>query len=216
MRRLRFTAWSAWLGVAVCVAAGALALGQPSSARAAGAVLTVKGPTGTTRTFTLHQLKSGFTAYKGYAGYVKTGFVGMEAPHPVMGVRLVDLLAKVGYKTGTVTLRAADGFRLKYSSKLVHGQSVTMYKASSPKYQKVAVPSTNRLTAILAYQDKKVGARIKDSNPWRYYTSTYGTGGSNGIGPLRFWWAYQKWVSPGYLQIGWSSMRMVDAVTAAK
>jgi hypothetical protein len=78
------------------------------------------------------------------------------------------------------------------------------------------VPKTNPLTAILAYQDKPVGSRIGDSRSWKYYATTYATDGSDGMGPLRFWWAYRKWVSPGYLQIGWSSMRMVQTVTAAK
>jgi hypothetical protein len=88
-----------------------------------------------------------------------------------------------------------------------------MYKAKPPKYPVVTIPRTNPLTAILAYQDKKIGARVNDSNPWHYYTSTYSTSGSDGIGPLRFWWAYKAWASPGYLQIGWSSMRMVQDVT---
>ena len=88
-----------------------------------------------------------------------------------------------------------------------------MHKASAPKYSAVTMSSTNPLTAILAYQDKKVGARVGDSNPWRNYTSTYATSGSNGIGPLRFWWAYRKWVTPGFVQMGWSSMRMVKSVT---
>ena len=215
MRRWRFATWLACVGSAVFIAAGTVTLMQPTAARAAGAVLTVKGPTGKTRSFTLNQLKTGFTAYSGYAGYVKTGFVGMEAPHPVKGVRLLDLLAKVGYKKGSVTLGAADGYRLKYSSDWVHGRKVKMRKASRPKYPLVSVPSSNPLTAILAYQDKKIGARVGDSNPWRRYT-TYATNGSDGIGPLRFWWAYRKWVSPGYLQIGSSSMRMVKTVTAAR
>lgn len=206
-RRLRF-------GLVALFAATMLLAGLPSLARAAGIVLTVEGPTGKTRSYTLAQLKSGFTAYKGYAGYVKTGFVGMEKPHPVKGVRLLDLLAKVGYKKGAVTLTAADDFSYKYSNSLVHGLKVTMYKASAPKYPTVTVPTTNPLTAILAYQDKKVGARVGDSNPWRFYSSTYETDGSDGIGPLRFWWSYKKWVRPGYLQIGWSSMRMVDSVSA--
>jgi hypothetical protein len=215
MRNRRFATWLVLFGAVVFITAGAVTMERPPVARAAEVVVTVTGPTGTTRTFTLQQLKAGFTAFSGYAGYAKTGFVGMEAPHPVKGVRLVDLLAKVGYKSGSVTLRAADGYQLKYSSNQVHGRGVTMYKAS-PKYPVVAVPSTNPLTAILAYQDKKVGARIGDSSPWRYYTSTYATDGSDGIGPLRFWWAYRKWVTPGYLQIGWSSMRTVRRVTATK
>lgn len=215
MRRRRSVGLLALIGMALVLTAAVLALGHPPTARAADVVLTVKGPTGTTRTYTLKQLRTGFTAYTGYAGYVKTGFVGMEAPHPVKGVRLLDLLAKVGYKSGGVTFRSADGYELTYSSKLVQARTVTTYKASPPKYPTVAIPKTNPLTAIIAYQDKKVGARIGDSNSWRYYTSTVSTSGSDGIGPLRFWWSYRTWAKPGYLQIGWSSMRMVSSVTAA-
>jgi hypothetical protein len=202
------------LGIAAFLAAAALLVGLPSLAHAAGIVLTVQGPTGKTRSYTLKQLRTGFPAYKGYAGYVKTGFVGMERPHPVRGVRLLDLLAKVGYKRGPVTLTAVDGVKYKYSSDLVRGLKVTMYKASAPKYPLVTVPKTNPLTAILAYQDKKAGARVDDSSPWRNYTRTFQTDGGDGIGPLRFWWSYKKRVQPGYLQIGWSSMRMVDTVSA--
>lgn len=203
-------------GAAVFLAAAALAAGLPAAAHAAGIVLTVKGPTGKTRSYTLQQLKSGFHVYTGYAGYVKTGFVGMEKPHPVKGVRLLDVLGKVGYKKGSVTLGSADGYRLTYSADLVHGRKVTIYKATPPKYPAVAIPKKNPLAAILAYQDKKIGARIGDSNPWRSYTSTYAKDGSDGVGPLRFWWSYRQWASPGYLQIGWSSMRMVARVTAAR
>lgn len=200
---------------AALLATLALAAGLPPAAHAADVVLTVKGPKAT-RSYTLKQLKTRFPVYKGYAGYVKTGFVGMERPHPVKGVRLIDLLAKVGYKKGAVTLTAADGYGLQYSSKQVRGRDVTMYKAKSPQYPVVTVPRANRLTAILAYQDKKVGARINDSNPWRAYTSTYARDGSKGVGPLRFWWAYRKWVKPGYVQVGSSSLRMVRRVTAPK
>ncbi len=217
MRRPRLAVMFAWLGVVVCVTTGALAAAQPSAARAAAdTVLTVKGPTGATKAYTLAQLRSGFTAYTGYAGYVKTGKIGMEAPHPVKGVRLVDLLAKVGYKSGSVMLDASDGYQMKCSSKWVLGRKVTMYKASPPKYPVAALPRTNPLTAIVAYQEKKAGARINDSSPWKSYTSTYDSAGSAGIGPLRFWWAYRKWVRPGYVQIGWSSMRMVKAVTVVQ
>jgi hypothetical protein len=188
-------------------AAAALAGAQAPEAQAAQKVLTVTGPTGT-RSYTLRQLKTGFIAYKGYAGYVKTGFVGMEKPHPVKGVRLLDLLRKVGYRSGSVTLGARDGYRFSYSSSQVRGKKVTMYKAKAPKYPRVTVPGTNPLTAIIAYQHKKVGARVADSNPWRNYAAD----GRDGIGPLRFWWAYKKWVTPGYVQIGWSSMRTVRTV----
>jgi hypothetical protein len=203
------------LAVMLVLAAAILAAGNPAAARAAGVVLTVKGPSGT-RSYTLQQLKSKFPAYKGYAGCVKTGFVGMEAPHPVKGVRLLDLLKKVGYKSGAVTLTATDGYELEYSSKQAHGRSVTMHKAAPPGYPKVTVPASNPLTAIIAYQDKKVGAHANDANPWRPYTSTYATDGSDGIGPLRSWWAYRKWTRPGYVQIGWSSLRMVRTVNAAR
>jgi hypothetical protein len=216
MRRWRLSIWLACAGGAVLIAAGAAGLAQPPAARAAGAVLTVKGPAGTTRSYTLHQLTTGFPRYAGYAGYVKTGFVGMEAPHPVRGVRLADLLAKVGYKRGSVTLGAADGYKLTYSSKLIGGRTVTTYKASPPKYPVISIPGSNPLTAILAYQDKAIGARVGDSKPWRYYTTTYATDGSDGLGPLRFWWSYKKWADPGYLQIGWSSLRMVTTVTSAR
>lgn len=216
MRRRRSATWLALFGAVALLGTGVLIAAHPPVSRAASVILTVKGPTGATRSYTLQQLKTGFTACTGYAGYVKTGFVGMEAPHPVKGVRLVDLLAKVGYKTGSVTLVASDGYKLKYSSKLVHGRGVTMYKASPTKYPVVTLSGTNPLTAILAYQDKGIGARLNDSNPWRYYATSYATDGSDGYGPLRFWWAYRKWVSPGYLQIGWSSMRMVQSVSAAR
>jgi hypothetical protein len=212
-----FSAARSWRsGAAVVLAAVTLAVVLPPAAQAAGVVLTVKGPAGKTRSYTLQQLKTRFTAYKGYAGYVKTGFVGMEKPHPVKGVRLLDLLAKVGYKKGGVTLTAADGYSYTYSQNLVRGRKVTMYKASAPKYPVVTVPTTNPLTAIVAYQDKKIGARVNDGNPWRAYTSTYATNGSDGLGPLRFWWSYRKWANPGFIQIGWSSMRMVRRVTVSK
>jgi hypothetical protein len=199
-------------GAVVLLAVAVLVVGLPAAAHAAGVILTVKGPTGKTRSYTLKQLKTGFTAFAGYAGYVKTGFVGMEKPHPVRGVRLLDLLATVGYKKGSVALVAADGASYTYSEALVRSRKVTMYKASAPKYPLVTVPSTNPLTAIIAYQDKKTGARVADSSAWRNYTSTYATDGSDGVGPLRFWWAYRNWTSPGYVQIGWSSMRMVASV----
>lgn len=211
MKRRHLAAWLVCLGTALLIACPAL---TTATARADAVVLTVKGPTGTTRSYTLRQLKSNFTAYTGYAGYVKSGFVGMQAPRAVKGVRLLDVLAKVGYKSGSVTLKAADGYKMVYSSKKVHGKNVTMYKASSPNYPVVTLPKTNPLTAILAYQEKKAGAHTTDSNPWKAYTSTYTTDGSDGIGPLRFWWAYRKWANPGYVQIGMSSMRMVKAVTA--
>lgn len=215
MTRRSYVVRPAAFAVTLVLVAAVLAAGNPAAARAAGVVLTVKGPSGT-RSYTLAQLKARFTPYKGYAGYVKTGFVGMEAPHPVKGVRLLDLLKKVGYTSGTVTLTATDGYTLEYSSKQVRGRSVTMHKAAPPSYPKVTVPASNPLTAIIAYQDKKVGARVNDANPWRPYTSTYATDGSDGIGPLRSWWAYRTWTRPGYVQIGWSSLRMVRTVSAAR
>lgn len=188
--------------------AAVLAGAKPSAVRAAAKVLTVTGPTGVTRSYTLKQLKTGFTPYKGYAGYVKTGFVGMEKPHPVKGVRLLDVLKKVGYRSGSVTIVAVDGYKLRYSSNQVRGKRVTMYKAKPPKYPRATIPRTNPLTSIIAYQHKAVGARINDSRRW----SDYSASGSDGIGPLRFWWAYRKWANPGYVQIGNSSMCMVRTV----
>lgn len=217
MKRRRLARWIACAGAAVLIAAAAPAVARPSPGRTASAsvVLTVKGPTGS-RSYTLAQLKSSFTAYKGYAGYVKTGFVGMEAPHPVKGVRLLDVLKKVGYRSGRVTLRAADGFRYTYSTDWVHGKKVTMYVAAPPRYRKVVMPAANPLTALLAYQDKEPGARVGDPNPWRYYTRTFAGSGSDGLGPLRFWWAYRTWASPGFIQMGWTSMRMVTNVSVAR
>jgi hypothetical protein len=220
MRTRRFATWLLALGAAVLVTAGMLAVARPSVAHAAKGTtmtaLTVTGPTGKVRTFTLQQLKTKFKPYKGYAGYVKTAFISMEAPHPVKGVRLLDLLATVGYKRGGVTLHAADGYEFTYSQKLINGKGVTMYRAKPRKYPSLKMPASNPLTAILAYQDKQIGARVKDSYPWRDYLSTYDTDGSTGIGPLRFWWSYKDWVDPGYLQIGWSTMRMVDGLTVVK
>ncbi len=193
----------------------ASAVGSPTAngLRADATVLTVTGADGTALKYTLQQLKDQFRPFVGYAGYVKSGLVAMQAPRPVKGVLLTDLLKKVGYDSAAnVTIAAEDDYSQLLSAGNVAGQDVNVRLASPPDYPTVTMPAGNPLTPILVYQEKTVaGAKVDDANPWEDY-STSATAGMEADGPLRFWYGYPNYSEPGYVTNASGCVRMVNRV----
>ena len=175
-------------------------------------VLTLTGANGAMRSYTMPQLKAGLPVYVGYAGSVKSGFIAMEAPHPVKGVLLVDLLKKVGYdSTNIVTITASDGYAQELTIPAVQGRDVPVYQALPPTYPQVEMPSDNPLAAVVSYQQKSAGASIDDASPWENYSTPETT--PKAEGPLRLWYAYRTWADPGFLTPSSKSVRMVSGIT---
>ena len=220
MKRRWLLFGSALLAFMLLAMPGVPALAGPrslSALRSDAVVLTLNGADGTVHSLTMEQLQTDFAAFVGYAGCVKSGKVGMEAPHPVKGVLLTDLLKSVGYdSTTTVTLSASDGYSQALSPQAVLSQGVTVYQALPPDYPQVDMPADNPLTAIIAYQQKTVaGATVDDANPWEDL-STQATAGGEAEGPLRFWYAYPTYADPGYVTSASLSVRMVNGVMVAR
>lgn len=178
-------------------------------------VLTVTGTDGAVKTYTLPQLKQDLPVFTGYAGTVKSGFIGMEAPRPVKGVRLCDLLDEVGCDAAsTVTITASDGYSQELTMPAVQGQGIPVYQALPPTYPEVQMPGSDPLVAVVSYQSKSAGAAIDDSSPWEDYSTPETS--DKPEGPLRLWYAYRDWADPGYLTPSSLSVRMVGGVTVTR
>ena len=198
MKLLKRYTWVGALLLALALAAGIVLAGTAAD-KAAGAAhvqvhaagtvaLTVTGADGSSATFSLDDLKdpAQFTQYAGYAGIKKsTGTV--VGPDPIVGVKLTDLLAKVGgVEDGqSVAVLAADDYGQTFTYNEVVNGAFDMY---DPKTGEKVTPSETP-AAVLAYEEN--GQPIAPA--------------PDGDGPLRLVIAqpHSDQVADGHLSVKW-------------
>ena len=130
-RTIAATALLALLAVIAVAAAGAVAPGAPEAKAADPVVLTVTG-NGTSKTFTMAELKA-MDVYSGYFGFVNSAGT-VYRPQPVKGVRLGDLLAAIGGMTtlNSCDVLASDDYGMTYTYAQVVGHAgVQLYNADT-------------------------------------------------------------------------------------
>ena len=211
--RAAVLAFAATLAVSLIAAAGVGAKVPGLTARADAVVLTLKSKDGTTKTFTLADLKAMTTPeqgyYEGYAGFVNSANT-LTPVHPVRGVKLTSLLTTIGYDSTTdVIVGASDGYSKLLAPGFVQSQGIATYTDVKP-YPETPLPVGMTLTCILAYDYKLPGQTVGDANAWIPEVAA-----PMGDGPLRLWFAVSEQTTPGYIVDGDWIVKWVDKVTVS-